>query len=404
MPQYIQIDEIRRQPVDPKRLALWDLGFRPFYLLASGFAALSVPLWAAQFAGWLGTPALPGTLGHAHEMIHGFALAVITGFLFTAARNWSGQPTPTGVHLMVLAGIWLAARLAAFTPWLWTSMVLNVLFALGVAQGLGRALLRGENRRNDFFVLVLLAMGAGSLAIHLARLGSWPLPGEHGVQCALDLVLFVVVVMAGRVIPMFTNNAIAGANAGRRAWLDRLALGATLAVLASDLASTNVWLRCACLGVACAAHVMRWLLWRPWRTLAHPLVWVLHLAYLWVPVHLAMRLAAGVAPLGMAGAPAQSLAIHALTVGAIGGMIVGMMIRTTRGHTGLALRADAFDVSAIALVNLAALLRVLLPWLAPGATLAAILASSLAWALAFAVYAWRYGPALCRPRADGQAG
>ena len=117
----------------PHRFALWELGFRPFYLLATTFAALSVPLWALQFSGWLGHPYLAGSLWHAHEMLFGFALAVIVGFLFTAGRNWTNQPTPTGPALMALAALWLAARVLVLTPWGWAAALANVAFPWAAA-------------------------------------------------------------------------------------------------------------------------------------------------------------------------------------------------------------------------------------------------------------------------------
>ena len=129
-----QLHRIEEPPQgDSKRFALWELGFRPFYLLASVFAALSVPLWALQYYGLLGRALMPGPLWHAHEMLFGFALPVIVGFLFTAGRNWSNRPTPTGWRLAALALLWLAARVAVLTPWPALGATLNVAFPLAAA-------------------------------------------------------------------------------------------------------------------------------------------------------------------------------------------------------------------------------------------------------------------------------
>ena len=118
-----RITEPLRPPIAARGFALWQLGFRPFFLLASIFAALSVGLWALQFAGWLGKPYLQGPMWHAHEMLFGFALAVVVGFLFTAGRNWSGRPTPTGWPLAVLALLWVAARVLVLTPFGWAAAI-----------------------------------------------------------------------------------------------------------------------------------------------------------------------------------------------------------------------------------------------------------------------------------------
>jgi uncharacterized protein involved in response to NO len=143
---------------------------------------------------------------------------------------------------------------------------------------------------------------------------------------------------------------------------------------------------------------VRWALWRPWRTTSVALVWVLHLAYCWLPIHLGLRV---LAELGLV---ATSAATHALTVGAIGSMIIGMMTRTARGHTARPLRADRFDVACYALVLLAGLARVFVPLLWPAASLAALEASALLWSAGFGLYAVRYWPVLTRARLDGKPG
>ena len=125
-----------RSVAGPPGFALWQLGFRPFYLLASVFAALSIPLWALQFAGWLGRPYLEGPLWHAHEMLFGFTLAVIVGFLLTAGRNWSNRPTLTGAPLVALALLWVAGRVLVLTPFGWTAAIVNAAFPLAAAIAL----------------------------------------------------------------------------------------------------------------------------------------------------------------------------------------------------------------------------------------------------------------------------
>ena len=386
----------------PGGFALWELGFRPFYLLASGFAALSIALWALQFAGWLGTPYLSGPLWHAHEMIFGFVLAVIVGFLFTAGRNWSNQPTPTGAALAALAALWVAARVLVLTPWGWAAAAANVGFVLAAALGLGRALFAARNQRNYFFVGLLLLLGAASLAVHLQLLGVLALPAWAGITLALDVVLFIMAVMAGRVVPMFTNNGVPGANATRRPVVEKLALGTVLALALADVLPLPLplpgWTLAALAALAAAAHLARWVLWQPWTTLRTPLVWVLHAAYLWIPVHLGLRAAAAL------GAVPPSLATHALTAGAAGGLIIGMMTRTARGHTARPLRADRVDIACYLLVLGAALLRVGVPLLQPAWNLPAVLASAALWSAGFALYAWRYTPVLLRARLDGKPG
>jgi uncharacterized protein involved in response to NO len=197
---------------------------------------------------------------------------------------------------------------------------------------------------------------------------------------------------------MFTNHGVSGADAQRYPMLERAALGAVLALLVADGLQAPAWVGARIAALAALAHLLRWALWQPWTTLRTPLVWVLHLAYLWIPVHLAMR------SLAVAGWIAPSAATHALTVGAIGGLVIGMMTRTARGHTARPLRADRWELTAYLLVALAAALRVFLPIVAPADTLQAILASALLWSAAFGLYAARYWNVLTRPRLDGKPG
>jgi uncharacterized protein involved in response to NO len=377
---------------------LWELGFRPFYLLAAAFAALSIPLWALQFSGLLPGAWLQGPLWHAHEMVFGYTLAVVVGFLFTAGRNWSGQPTPTGRPLMALAALWVAARVLVLTPWGGAAALANVAFALLAAWGLWRALRAGGNRRNYFFVGLLCVLAVANAALHLSQLGWWQLPRSLGVPVALDVLLFIIAVMAGRVLPMFTNNGVPGAGAIRQPRLEQAALGVVLALAVADLAGLAGLPLALLLGGAAVLHAARLALWRPWRTARAPLVWVLHGAYAWIVLHLALRAAAALALL-----PA-TLAVHALTAGAIGSLTLGMMTRTARGHLGLPLQADAADVACYALVAGAAGLRVFVPLAWPAALIPAVLASALLWSAAFGLYALRYAPRLARPRVDGRPG
>ena len=378
--------------------ALWQLGFRPFYLLASTFAALSILLWAVQFSGRLGSGWISGPLWHAHEMLFGFALAVIVGFLFTAGRNWTGHPTPTGAALMALCALWLAARVLALTPFAVAAALADVAFPVAAAVGLAIPFWKARNRRNYFFVGLLLILAGASAAMHLNRLGWVALPGWAGLALALDVVLFILCVMGGRVIPMFTGNGVPGAQPSRDPRLEKAALGSILALALADLAGAPAALLAAVAAAAALAHAWRWLLWRPWRTGRVPLVWVLHAAYLWIPLHLALR---SLAALGLA---SPSLAAHALTTGAIGGLVIGMMTRTSRGHTGRPLRADRVDVACYLLVLGAAVVRVGPPLVAPALTMAAVQLSASLWSVGFGLFAVRYWPALSRARVDGKAG
>jgi uncharacterized protein involved in response to NO len=211
-------------------------------------------------------------------------------------------------------------------------------------------------------------------------------------------MLFIMVVMGGRVIPMFTNNGVPGAGATRYAPLEKLALGSVLLLFIADLLHWQPGLLAAIALVGAIAHAVRLYFWRSWRTLDVPLVWILHAAYCWIVVHLALR------ALSAAGGLAESYAIHALTVGAIGGLTLGMMTRTARGHTARPLVADGYELTCFLLIQAAAAVRVAGGMAFPTLYLASVQVSGALWATAFGIYAIRYWLVLSRPRLDGKPG
>ncbi len=364
--------------------ALFALGFRPLYLLAGAYAALSVPLWTLQYSGVL--PAA-NALWHAHEMLFGYAFAVIAGFLLTAVRNWTGLPTPSGAPLAAIAALWLAARLTAVVS-LDAATFVDVAFAIALAWGIGRPMVASRNR-NWFFILLVVALGAASFAFRY-----W---AGYALTIGLDIVLYVITVMAGRVVPSFTNNAVPGAGARRIHGLELAALGSILALVVLDALQLATFAAAVALAAA-LIHAARLALWAPLATRGRPILWILHLSYAWIVVHLALR---GLAGLGFL--PAV-LATHALTVGAIGGITLGMMTRTSRGHTARPLAIGRAELWAYVLVQAAAVARVFLPLALPAAYRASVALSAALWAAAFVVFVVVYYPILSRPRLDGKPG
>jgi len=379
--------------------ALWNLGFRPFFLFAAAFAALSVLGWAAQFAGWWGAHVLiAGPRWHAHEMIFGYAYAVIVGFLFTAVRNWSNQPTPSGTKLAAIVLLWCGARVLVLTPWTMLAAVADTLFALAATAGIAVPLVKSGNRRNYFFVVLMLVFGAANLSFYLAAMDVIRFDAQRSLQFGLDLILFVMVVMGGRVIPMFTANAVRGTTPRRSRPIEIAALGSILILLVLGLVGLPAIAVGIAAGVAALAHAARLALWQPWRTMRRPILWILHASYAWIVIHLALR------ALAAAELVAPSLATHALTVGAIGGLTLGMMTRVARGHTARPLAAGTLEVTAYALMQLAAAVRVFVPLIDPSSSLTAIVASGLLWTIAFALFVVRFWPILTQPRLDGGSG
>jgi uncharacterized protein involved in response to NO len=294
--------------------------------------------------------------------------------------------------------LWIAGRVLVLTPYALAAALANAAFPLAVAIGIGIPLLRSGNRRNYFFIALLVVLSLATLAVHLSFLGVLAWPQFASLQVGLDVVLFIMAVMGGRVIPMFTNNGIPGAKATRHPVVEKLALGGVVALFAADLLQASVTMMAVLALAVAAAHGARLYLWQPWRTWSNPLVWILHAAYAWIVVYLVLR---ALATLRFV---AEPLAVHALTIGAIGGLTIGMMTRTARGHTGRPLTVDGFEVTCYVLVQLAALIRVFGGMLLPSIYLTTVIASAICWSSAFALYAIRYWPMLSRPRLDGKPG
>lgn len=385
-----------REP--PSAWALWNLGFRPFYLAAGLFAAIAVLLWTAHFAGWISIGHLAHPYWHAHEMVFGYALAVITGFLFTAVRNWTNLPTPAGGRLAAIVLLWAAARIMLATPWPLLSAAADMAFMFAVAAGIGTPLIASGNRRNLSFIALLAALAGANLAFHLAMSGRLDIAPRDILQLALNLVAFLMALMAGRVIPMFTSNAIPGTRTVRNATLERVALASLLVLAAADLAGLHATVIALIAGVSAVAHAWRLALWAPLATGGRPILWILHTSYAWIVLYLALRALAGFDLVS------QSVAIHALAVGALGGLTLGMMTRTARGHTGRPLEAGRREITCYVLIHLAALVRVFGPIAAPSLYREAVTLSGLLWTAAFIAFVSKFWTILVRPRADGRPG
>jgi uncharacterized protein involved in response to NO len=378
--------------------ALLNLGFRPFYLLAALFAALAVPAWVAELSGH-GWPAgyLEGLAWHQHEMVFGFALAVIAGFLLTAGRLWTGMPTPSGLPLALLAGHWIAARVLVITGPGWLAALVDCAFPFVVAAVLGRVVFAARNARNYFVPMILAVLGLVDLCFHLSALGLIEAPASLSTQGGLYLVVLLLIVMTGRVVPSFTASALPQARLRRSAALDYAALAISALAFAGALAELDGWLGALPAFVAAALHAARQAGWAPLATRGRPILWILHLSHAWIPVGFVLL---GLALLGLVIGAAP---LHAFAVGALSGTIIGMITRTALGHTGRPLAAGRAEVAAYVLVHCAAAARVAAA-LVLTAYMPLVYVSATLWSAAFLTYFIAYAPRLARPRLDGRPG
>jgi uncharacterized protein involved in response to NO len=340
---------------------------------------------------------------HAHEMIFGYAVAVIAGFLLTAVEKWTDRPTASGNGLLGLGALWLLGRLAWFgathVPPLVVALV-DGAFLPVLAFVVGRPILAAKNTRNYGIVGMLLAFSFANLATHLEVLGlvvGWETRANH---FALDMMTMMMLLIGARIIPSFTRNATRSERIKQEPTWSRAVLTLTGALTLGSLVGVPSWLLAGLALGATAAAVVSARHWGTLGTLRHPLLWILHAGYFWIVISLALR---GLSAWGVL-AIAPSAALHALTVGGLGALTLGMMSRVTLGHTGRMLTSSPLTTVSFVLLTLAAVCRVAVPELVPAWTLHSWMLGGTLWCLAFAAYLWRYAPMLVSPRVDGQPG
>lgn len=377
-------------------LPLLRLGFRPFYLLASAFAVVAIPLWLANYFGMLHFESI-NLLWHMHEMVFGFAIAVVIGFLFTAARNWTGLWTPRGYTLALFSLLWIAGRVAMAIGPPSVAALFDVPLIPCVAIVLYRLMRRSGNLRNIPLVGILTLISLANLLYHLAALNVLSIDATRPLQGALLLVILLSTVMGARVIPGFTASA-AAVKTTSHPKLDLLA-ASTFAIcfIAWTLGAPGV-VTALFSFAGISAHFARMRGWQSMQTRHYPLLWILHLAYAWI--------GAGVLLLGLSslGYVSNSSALHAMSIGAMGSLIIGMLTRTTRGHTGQKISAGKADVAMFAAIQLGAILRLCANLHSHGLRDTFLIFSGSLWSITFLLYLIVYAPALVRPRIDGREG
>jgi uncharacterized protein involved in response to NO len=376
------------------------LGFRPFFLAAGLYTVLLMALWLMVLRGSLTTGSLPPLIWHGHEMLFGFGVAVIAGFLLTAAQNWTGIRILSGTPLAALFLLWLAGRVSFLIPGLpagWVALI-DLAFLPILTLVLAVPILKSGQLHNYPFPIMLLALTAANALVHLDHLGWTSDTARLGLHLAVYGVVAMMTVMGGRVIPSFTENKL---RTRARRWpvIERLAPFATIGALAAALIAPTSLVTALLAAIAAGVHVIRLAGWYTRTLWTVPLLWILHLGYAWIAVGFAL-LALSAAGLGTAAISS----LHAFTAGGIGALTLGMMARVSLGHTGRALEPVPLMTLAFIAVNLAALIRVALPLFFPAAYAPGMAVSGLLWMAAFGLFAAIYAPILLRPRVDGKAG
>jgi uncharacterized protein involved in response to NO len=395
--------QLAKSPHSPAHAAIWNLGFRPLYLAGALWAALAIPLWVLQWRGVIQTSShLTQVAWHMHEMIFGYAFAIIAGFLLTAVKTWTGRYTPSGWPLALIVTCWVIARVLYLTPWSLLGIVFETLFFLLTACGIGKPIVAAGNRQNLLFVLVTLLAGLLNLVFHAALLGllsDSAIDWRTAAISALDVVSMVIVIVTGRVMPMFTRNGAPGSAPKSYPLLEKIVLLAIFASAVINIIFGSGAAYAVSAIVAAMLLLVRWALCSPLATWRNPILWSLHAALVWLPIGYSLR-----AYSAIDASVTATLGIHALTIGVIGGLTLAMMTRTARGHTGRILKASLTETCAYVFIIGGAAVRVLMPLILPTLYLESVLLSAALWTLAFCLYLKVFAPWLLSARIDGKPG
>jgi len=392
--------------IPTRRIALSQLGFRPFFLVTSLFAIIAISLWFSITAfntHPVAMTQLAPVIWHAHEMIYGYAIAVIAGFLLTAVRNWTGVPTLNGLPLMMLVLLWGLARLMPFSDHalaLPMMAALDLTFNLGLCLAILHPIIKGKHHKSLGVWLKLVALMASNLLFYLGLYGVLSNGVQLGLYSGLYLIISFILLLGRRVIPMFIRNGVGyPVTLTNRRWLDISCLLLLLIFIVTQVFLPLPALAALCAGLLCLLHAIRLAGWHTAGIWKKPLLWILYLAYGWITIGFGVTAAAYLFDFN------HKLALHAFAYGGIGLITLGMMARVALGHTG----RDVSQPPAIlgwvfTAILTGSVLRVLLPVIIPQWHAMWIAGSQLLWIVAFILFISVFAPMLVRPRIDGKPG
>lgn len=383
-----------------KNMPLWNLGFRPFFLFGVLWAVVQIGVWVSFQRGWLASVPLANALvWHGHEMVFGYVMAIIAGFILTASQNWTGIPGIKGLQLVALVALWGAARIVSF---FWGEIpiifaLVDLCFVPLLAVFLIPYLWRSSQKQNRIFFVLLSGFFLSNLMIHLSVFDLSPIPALGAIHFSIYLSVLMIALIGGRVIPFFAGVVFPNQKVEVLPWLEwcsALALS-----LFSLSAIFNIPYFLVLISIpAFVLQFARWWRWKPWSAYRVPVLFVLYVSYVWIPIGILLT------ALAQLGFIVPSLAIHAFTVGCIGLMIFGMISRVALGHTGRTIHPSRIIVLGYLLLFIAAVIRVFAPWAYSSRMLLAVEISGCLWILAHLFFLYIYAPILLSRRADGREG
>jgi uncharacterized protein involved in response to NO len=400
----MQITDLQKEQ---KIIPLLRLGFRPFFLFGAVFAVISIFIWLLILQGKSDLiPLGGGYWWHLHEMIFGFASAIIAGFLLTAVQNWTGIPGVQNKSLLFLVILWLVARLTLLIPSLLgetITMILDISFLPAVALFLGKPIIKIKQYRNLFFVPLLILFTLINIEFYLALTSPESFSIQLSAYAGVMLITLLMSVMVGRVGPMFTANGTKTPKVISVPWLDKATNGSlaviTFYLLLHPLYAINLQILGGLLISAAIFQGIRIARWRPWITINVPLLWSLHLAVIFISI--------GLFSIGLSYFIPKLISSHLwhiLTIGGMGGLILAMISRVSLGHTGRTLQPPKTMSIAFLLVFISAIARSFLPMIMPESIITIYQISAGVWYLSFGIFIFHYAPMLLKTRLDGRPG
>jgi uncharacterized protein involved in response to NO len=393
------------QPVATGNNAVLNLGFRPFFAAAAVFAVFSMTVWMGVyvFGGQWPLAGLSAVSWHAHEMLYGYGMAVIAGFLLTAVKNWTGVQTLHGMPLLLLFLLWLTARVllllgdAGMLVW---AAVADGLFNLSLLAALCWPVFKVRQFKQVGILSKIMLLMLANLLFYAGVLEWYPWGVQAGLTSGVYLIMALIFVMSRRVLPFFIERGVdQPATLTNRAWLDGASLLLFLAFWIADIVEPDSLLVAWLAGALCVLHAIRLANWYAAGIWGKPLLWVLYLAYVAIAIGFALKVAVyvfGISPF---------LPLHAFTYGGVGLFTLGMMARVTLGHTGRnILEPPAAVVWMFGLLVIGSVVRVALPLFDVAHYVLWMGVSQVLWIVAFSLFLWVFLPMLFRPRTDGQFG
>lgn len=382
---------------------IFRLAFRPLFLLGALFGIVSLTLWVFMLSVHPLEVYGGGLWWHTHEMLFGFAVAIISGFLLTAVQNWTQIPSVKGWPLAIMVMVWLLARISFFLPTVIPPIVIaivDIAYLPIVAFWMAKLIIKAKLWRNIVFVPLLLLMTILNICMHacvLLQHMKWVIPITNTMVFAITLLM---VIMAGRIFPMFTANGTLTKRVENIPTLEILSIVSMALVLItqSQWFSLNMWFDVSLPLVAMLIHAYRAIRWRPWVCVKTPLVWSLHLSYWFIPLGLLLLAISQFVP-----QVSHSQALHSFTIGGIGLMILSMISRVSLGHTGNKIIVGKTVSIAFLLLVASFLCRFIAPWLA-GYYFVGLVGAVSCWVGAYGVFVVLYAGKLTKARDDGRPG